>query len=49
MIIGFAEDEQSFDTVKSMEEYLSKDKYSEVKNDGECLLNEKSSELWRQK
>ena len=42
---GFAEDEQSFEAVKSMEEYLSEDKNSEVKNDGECLLNEKSSEV----
>ena len=45
VITGFAEDEQSFEAVKSMEEYLSEDKYSEVKNDGECLLNEKSNEL----
>jgi len=45
VITGFAEDEQSFEAIKSMEEYLSKDKNSEVKNDGECLLNQKSSEL----
>jgi hypothetical protein len=45
----FAEDEQSFEAVKSMEEYLSEDKNSEVKEDGECLLNERSSDLLQQK
>ena len=45
MITGFAEDEQYFEVVKSMEEYLSEDKNSEVNNDGECLLNEKISEI----
>jgi len=45
VIIGFAEDGQYFETVKSMEEYISEDKHSEVKNDGECLLNEKRCEL----
>jgi len=49
MITGFAEDEQSFKVVKRMEEYNSEDKYSEVNNDGECLLNEKSNELLHQK
>jgi len=49
VITGFAEDKQSFEIFKSMEEYLSEDKNSEVKNDGECLLNEKSSELLQQK
>jgi len=34
VITGFAEDEQSFEFVKSMEEYLSEDKNSKVKNDG---------------
>ena len=32
-----------------MEEYLSKDKNFEVKEDGECLLNERSSDLLHQK
>lgn len=49
VITGFAEDEKYFEAIKSMEEYLSEDKYSRVKNDGECLLNNKSSELWQQK
>ena len=49
VITVFAEDEQSFEAVRSMEEYLSEDKNSEVKNDGECLLDEKSSELLQQK
>lgn len=49
VITGFAEDDQSFEAIKSMEEYLSEGKNSEVKNDGECLLNEKSSELLQHK
>jgi len=32
-----------------MKEYLSKDKNFEVKEDGECLLNERSSDLLQQK
>jgi len=45
VIIGYAEDEKYFEVVKSMEEYFSKDKNSEVKSDGECLVNEESNEL----
>ena len=47
MITGFAEeDEQYFEAVKSMGEYLLEDKYSELKNDEECLLNEGSSDAF---
>ena len=42
---GFAEDEQSFEAVKSMEKYLSEDEYSGVKDKGEYLLNEEGSDL----
>ena len=43
MITGFAkEDEQSFETIKSMEKNLSKDKYFEE----ECPLNERSSDTF---
>jgi len=45
VLTGFVEDEQSFEVVKSMEEYVSEDKKFEVKNEGEYLFNEKSSEL----
>ena len=47
MITCFVDDEQYFETVKSMEEYLSEDKYSEAENnDEECLLNEKISDAF---
>ena len=48
MITGFAEEaEQSFEAVKSMVEYLSEDKYSEVEiNDEECLSNKGSSDAF---
>lgn len=49
MITGFVESEKSFEVVKSMGEYISKGKNSEVKNDEECLVNEESSELLQQK
>lgn len=49
VITGFAEDEQSLEAIKSVEEYLSEDKNFEVNNAAECLLNEKSSELLQQK
>lgn len=42
---GFAEDEKSFEAIKSMEKYLSEDEYSGVKDKGECLLNEEGSDL----
>lgn len=41
----FVEDEQSFEAIKSMEKYLLEDKNSKVKEDGECLLNERSDLL----
>ena len=47
VITGFAQDEQSFEAVKSMEEYLSEDKYSEAEsNDEECLLNEERNDAF---
>lgn len=49
MIIGFAEDEKSFEAVRSMGEYLLEDKKSKVKEDGEYLLNERSNEILQQK
>lgn len=49
MITGFVEEEKSFEAIKSMAKYIFEDKNFEVKNDGECPLNEKSSELLQQK
>jgi len=45
----FAEDEQFVEVVRSMKKYLSQDKNFEVKEDGECLLNERSRDLLQQK
>ena len=49
VITGFADDEPSFEVVKRMEEYLLEDKNSDVKEDGEYLLNERSNDLLQQK
>ena len=46
MITGFTEDEQYFEAIKSMKEYISVDKFSELKNDEEFLLNKKSSDAF---
>jgi len=45
----FAEDEQSVEAVRSMKKYLLEDKNFDVKEDGECLLNERSIDLLQQK
>jgi len=45
----FVEVEKYFETIRSMEEYISEDKNSEVKEDEECILNERSSDLLKQK
>lgn len=49
LITRFVEDEQSLEAVKSMGEYLSEDKNSKVKEDGECLLNVKISDVLQQR
>jgi len=49
LIECFVEDEQYFEVVRSMEEYLSKDKNSKIKEDAECLLNERSGDLMHHK
>jgi len=41
----FVEDELSVETVNSIRKYLLEDKKSEVKEDEECLLNKRSSDL----
>ena len=45
----FSQGEQSFEDFRSMKKYFSKDKNSEVKEDGECLLDDRSSDLLQQK
>jgi len=45
----YIEEEQSLEVVRSMKKYLLEDKNSEIKEDEECLLNERNSGLLQQK